>query len=204
MIIAIETLPTCMGDTSRRGRDASGQFTESLSSADVLQFIEDSWAPAVTRSDIATEFGVSTETAKSKIHELWINTNVAKHSTGGTKIGGPMLYWRINEFDEPDDDADLYDLKPGMSVHVGGEAFDFPLWYRVTSTAADGQILELEPLSQLETDARSADGPAMYDIEREELTIHMTNEKLTWPDVGVKIAREHGTETGSVHNTNRW
>lgn len=136
-----------MGDSSERNRDeSSGRYIESINSSDVLALFNEIDGPAMTTSDVKTAFDVSGETARNKFDELYINANVAKRQSGRTH-----LYWRINQWDEPDESEAVARLTNEDTLHLDGPDFDFPVAYVVVSKRCedDETVLDLEPCSYL-------------------------------------------------------
>jgi hypothetical protein len=186
-----------MSHNDPRNRDeTSGRYLQSIHPGHVLALFNEIRCPAITSSDVTKAYDVSGETARSKLHELWINANVGKRRSGRAN-----LYWRINEWDEADDPDDIAELHSG-TIHLYGPEYDFPVWYSIQSRqeSEDGDvILTIDPCSRLGVDggrdepmysseSLSTKGMAEYRVYAQKVNF---SDGESFVKVGAKKAREH-------------
>lgn len=75
-----------------RERDDRGQFTETVTLADVLGVFDAVDGPVVTSGDVADHTGCSRDTARRKLERL-----EAQHAVDSRETAGRVVYWRIDE-----------------------------------------------------------------------------------------------------------
>jgi len=100
---------------SDRERADSGEFTETVTHARVLEVFESVEGPSITSTDVAEALGCSDETARRKLEELHQKGIVGRRKTGRT-----VLWWIIKARDEefnPVDPADpIFTDRPSFST----------------------------------------------------------------------------------------
>jgi len=75
-----------------RERNDRGQFTETVTLADVLVVFDDVDGPVVTSGDVADRTGCSRDTARRKLGQLHDRGLVESRETAGR-----VVYWRTTE-----------------------------------------------------------------------------------------------------------
>ena len=73
----------------RRRRRADGRFVETVELDDVLTVFGTVDGPVVTTTDVADEFGLSTEAARTKLNDLVASGDLRRRETGRT-----VVYWQ--------------------------------------------------------------------------------------------------------------
>jgi hypothetical protein len=85
-----------------QNRDEKGQFTETVTLADVLEVFEAVEGPVVTTGDVATATDCSRDSARRKLDRLHEQGRVGRRKTSGR-----VVYWRRDVADpnpiDPDD-----------------------------------------------------------------------------------------------------
>lgn len=80
-----------------RERDETGRYVESATLEDVLALFDEIEGPAITSSDVADRFDITTEAARQKLTRL-----VDRGELGSRKSGRTTLYWRLDGSDGDD------------------------------------------------------------------------------------------------------
>lgn len=95
-----------------REREESGQYTETVTLADVLDVFEAVAGPVVTSGDVADDLDCSRETARRKLRTLEEQGRVA-----GRKTAGRVVWWLVDTTDarEVDPGDPFWELEPGAS-----------------------------------------------------------------------------------------
>jgi hypothetical protein len=78
----------------RRRRRSDGQFAETVGLDDVLAVFGAVDGPVVTTTDVAAEFDISTEAARTKLNELVDREDLRRRETGRT-----VVYWESSTGD---------------------------------------------------------------------------------------------------------
>lgn len=80
-----------------RERDETGRYVESATLEDVLALFDEIEGPAITSSDVAERFDITTEAARQKLTRL-----VDRGDLGSRKSGRTTLYWQLADSAEDD------------------------------------------------------------------------------------------------------
>jgi hypothetical protein len=106
-------------DMMTRKRDASGQYTETVTLDAVLGVFDQVRGPVVTSSDVAGALDCTTEAARQKLARLEDRGDVESRKTGRTKV-----YWRTDSTASPapSEPASAERGVTGGEGAVGGEA----------------------------------------------------------------------------------
>lgn len=72
-----------------RDRDETGKYVESATLEDVLGLFDEINSPAITSSDVAERFDITTEAARQKLTRLVDRGDLKRRKSGRT-----VLYWR--------------------------------------------------------------------------------------------------------------
>lgn len=71
-----------------RDRDETGKYVESATLEDVLGLFDEINSPAITSSDVAERFDITTEAARQKLTRLVDRGDLKRRKSGRT-----VLYW---------------------------------------------------------------------------------------------------------------
>jgi DNA-binding MarR family transcriptional regulator len=103
---------------SNRERSESGEFTERVTHARVLDVFESVEGPVVTSTDVAGALDCSDETARRKLKELREKGVLNRRKTGRT-----VIWWLAEngegEFDPVDPDDPIFTERPSFPTGRG-------------------------------------------------------------------------------------
>lgn len=102
-----------------RKHDESGNFTETVSHADVLDVFEEVSGPVMTSADGADLLGCTRETVRRKLKELYEQNKVDRR-----KSAGRLIYWRTEATEPPEQTLKSLSQQLGQPIIVGEQVFE--------------------------------------------------------------------------------